>query len=301
MRFSNLVDSKNIVLGLKASNLQEATREILDKAEAFSPGLPVDEVHEAVMKREALSSTALGVGVALPHARIPDLEDFAVLVGIPENDLTDKGIDGRPVGVVFLLLTNDRRNTMLLQALAALSRLIQQDQFVDRLRAAGTAEAVWYEIDGSNVDVHKKLEARDLMKSACVHASADMTLHQLLDLMFEKGVGDAVVVDSEYHILGTVTSREIIGAGFPNYMSLMENVGFLKEYESFEEFFKKESKIVVAEFMNTEALFVEASDPLIQVVFRMIQKKERIAFVQEDKVFVGIIDRNDIIHHVLRA
>jgi len=301
MRFSNLVDSKNIVLGLKASNLQEATREILDKAEAFSPGLPVDEVHEAVMKREALSSTALGVGVALPHARIPDLEDFAVLVGIPENDLTDKGIDGRPVGVVFLLLTNDRRNTMLLQALAALSRLIQQDQFVDRLRAAGTAEAVWYEIDGSNVDVHKKLEARDLMKSACVHASADMTLHQLLDLMFEKGVGDAVVVDSEYHILGTVTSREIIGAGFPNYMSLMENVGFLKEYESFEEFFKKESKIVVAEFMNTEALFVEASDPLIQVVFRMIQKKERIAFVQEDKVFVGVIDRNDIIPRILRA
>jgi len=301
MRFSNLVDSKNIVLGLKASNLQEATREILDKAEAFSPGLPVDEVHEAVMKREALSSTALGVGVALPHARIPDLEDFAVLVGIPENDLTDKGIDGRPVGVVFLLLTNDRRNTMLLQALAALSRLIQQDQFVDRLRAAGTAEAVWYEIDGSNVDVHKKLEARDLMKSACVHASADMTLHQLLDLMFEKGVGDAVVVDSEYHILGTVTSREIIGAGFPNYMSLMENVGFLIEYESFEEFFKKESKIVVAEFMNTEALFVEASDPLIQVVFRMIQKKERIAFVQEDKVFVGVIDRNDIIPRILRA
>lgn len=301
MRFSNLVDSKNIVLGLKASNLQEATREILDKAEAFSPGLPVDEVHEAVMKREALSSTALGVGVALPHARIPDLEGFAVLVGIPENDLTDKGIDGRPVGVVFLLLTNDRRNTMLLQALAALSRLIQQDQFVDRLRAAGTAEAVWYEIDGSNVEVRKKLEARDLMKSACVHASADMTLHQLLDLMFEKGVGDAVVVDSEYHILGTVTSREIIGAGFPNYMSLMENVGFLIEYESFEEFFKKESKIVVAEFMNTEALFVEASDPLIQVVFRMIQKKERIAFVQEDKVFVGVIDRNDIIPRILRA
>lgn len=301
MRFSNLVDRKNIVLGLKASNLQEATREILDKAEAFSPGLPVDEVYEAVMKREALSSTALGVGVALPHARIPDLEDFAVLVGIPENDLTDKGIDGRPVGVVFLLLTNDRRNTMLLQALAALSRLMQQDQFVDRLRAAGTAEAVWYEIDGSNVDVRKKLEARDLMKSACVHASADMTLHQLLDLMFEKGVGDAVVVDSEYHILGTVTSREIIGAGFPNYMSLMENVGFLKEYESFEEFFKKESKIVVAEFMNTEALFVEASDPLIQVVFRMIQKKERIAFVQEDKVFVGVIDRNDIIPRILRA
>lgn len=301
MRFSNLVDSKNIVLGLKASNLQEATREILDKAEAFSPGLPMDEVHEAVMKREALSSTALGVGVALPHARIPDLEDFAVLVGIPENDLTDKGIDGRPVGVVFLLLTNDRRNTMLLQALAALSRLMQQDQFVDRLRAAGTAEAVWYEIDGSNVDVRKKLEARDLMKSACVHASADMPLHQLLDLMFEKGVGDAVVVDSEYHILGTVTSREIIGAGFPNYMSLMENVRFLKEYESFEEFFKKESKIVVAEFMNTEALFVEASDPLIQIVFRMIQKKERIAFVQEDKVFVGVIDRNDIIPRILRA
>ena len=301
MRFSSLVSSKNIVLGLKASNLQEATREILDKAEAFSPGLPVDEVHEAVMKREALSSTALGVGVALPHARIPDLEDFAVLVGIPENDLTDKGIDGRPVGVVFLLLTNDRRNTMLLQALAALSRLMQQDQFVDRLRAAGTAEAVWYEIDGSNVEVRKKLEARDLMKSACVHASADMTLHQLLDLMFEKGVGDAVVVDSEYHILGTVTSREIIGAGFPNYMSLIDNVGFLQEYESFEEFFKKESKILVAELMNAEALLVEAGDPLIQVVFRMIQKKERIAFVQEDKVFVGVIDRNDIIPRILRA
>ena len=46
---------------------------------------------------------------------------------------------------------------------------------------------------------------------------------------------------------------------------------------------------------------IEASDPLIQVVFRMIREKERIACVQEDKVFVGIIDRNDIINHILRA
>jgi CBS-domain-containing membrane protein len=190
---------------------------------------------------------------------------------------------------------------MLLQALAALSRLMQQDHFADRLRAAGTAEAVWYEIDGGNVEVRKKLEARDLMKSACVHASADMTLHQLLDLMFENEVADAVVVDSEYRILGTVTSREIIGAGFPDYMSSMDNIRFLKEYESFEEFFKKESKIVVTEFMNKEAIIVEASDPMIQVVFRMIREKERIAFVQEDKVFVGVIDRNDIINHILRA
>jgi mannitol/fructose-specific phosphotransferase system IIA component (Ntr-type) len=301
MRLSSLVDSKNIVLGLKASNLQEATREILDRAEAFSPSLPLDKVHEAVMKREALSSTALGVGVALPHARIPDLEDFAVLVGIPENDLTDKGIDGRPVGVVFLLLTNDRLNTLLLQAMAALSQLMQQDRFVDRLRAAGTAKSVWYEIHGSNVDVRKKLEARDLMTSAFVQASADMTLHQLLDQMFEKGIDDAVVLDSEHHILGTVTSREIIGAGFPDYMSSMDNIRFLKEYESFEEFFKKESKIVVDEFMNKEAIIVEASDPMIQVVFRMFLEKERIAFVQEDKVFVGVIDRNDIINHILRA
>jgi mannitol/fructose-specific phosphotransferase system IIA component (Ntr-type) len=301
MRLSSLVDSKNIVLGLKASNLQEATREILDRAEAFSPGLTLDEVHEAVMKREALSSTALGVGVALPHARIPDLEDFAVLVGIPENDLTDKGIDGRPVGVVFLLLTNDRLNTMLLQVLAALSQLMQQDRFVDRLRAAGTAESVWYEIHGSNVDVRKKLEARDLMTSAFVQASADMTLHQLLDLMFENGIDDAVVLDSEHHILGTVTSREIIGAGFPDYMSSMSNLRFLKEYESFEEFFKKENKIVVAEFMNKEAIIVEASDPMIQVVFRMYLEKERIACVQEGNVFVGVIDRNDIINHILRA
>jgi mannitol/fructose-specific phosphotransferase system IIA component (Ntr-type) len=301
MNFSSLVDSRNIVLGLKASNLQEATREILDRAGAFSPGLPLDEVHEAVMKREALSSTALGLCVALPHARIPDLEDFTILVGIPESSLTDKSIDGRPVGAVFLLLTNDRRNTVLLQSLAALARLIQQDQFLDRLRAAGTAEAVWNEIDGGKVEVRKKLEARDLMKSACVHATADMTLHRLLDLMFETGVGDAVVVDSEYHILGTVTSREIIGAGFPNYMSLMENVKFLSEYKPFEEFFKKESKIAVAEFMNKEPIIVEASDPLIQVVFRMIHEQERIVFVQEDEVFVGIIDRNDIIHRVLRA
>ena len=66
-------------------------------------------------------------------------------------------------------------------------------------------------------------------------------------------------------------------------------------------FFKKENKIVVAEFMNKEAIIVEASDPMIQVVFRMYLEKERIAFVQEDKVFVGVIDRNDIINHILRA
>ena len=84
------------------------------------------------IKCAIIGSGNIGTDLMIKILRTSDILELAALVGIdPDSDglarakkmgvaVTDKGIDGRPVGVVFLLLTNDRRNTMLLQTLAAL-------------------------------------------------------------------------------------------------------------------------------------------------------------------------------------
>lgn len=63
---------------------------------------------EAVLEREGLVSTGIGLGVAIPHAKLEGIKDFFVIVGINKEGLDWDAIDRNPVGAVFLIGGPDR-------------------------------------------------------------------------------------------------------------------------------------------------------------------------------------------------
>ncbi len=301
MKLSSLLSTRHIVLGLTARNLSDAVREILYRAEDFEPSISKDEILECVMRREQQSSTALERGVAIPHARIPNLDDFFILVGRTSSPLIERGIDDIPIDLLFVILANDKKNSLLLQSMAAVANLVMDSEILDLIRATTDPYELWQAVDRSGVAVKRTLHARDLMREAFLIVPPEMPLQNLLDLMFETGANEAVVVSPTRKIVGIVTSAEILDAALPKYMAKLPGVAFLEEFEPFEQFFRKEGDIRVDEIMNRKPLVVAADDPLIQVAFRLNNQKERFAFVQENEKFLGIIDRNDLLTRVLRA
>ena len=95
-------------------------------------GLPVAEIAAALAAREALGSTGTGGGVALPHARLAALAAPSGFFARLERPIPFESVDGRPVDLLFLLLS-PAANGEHLRALAAVSR---------RLRTPGVAEAL---------------------------------------------------------------------------------------------------------------------------------------------------------------
>lgn len=129
----------------------ELLSELLTGVNPSDPATRV--VFEALIGRERLGSTGLGRGVALPHARIADLQaPTAALVSLAEPVDFD-AMDRQPVDLLFALLVPEHCTDEHLRILAALAELFSRQDFCEALRASESAEAMYQLIvDASGPD-----------------------------------------------------------------------------------------------------------------------------------------------------
>jgi PTS system nitrogen regulatory IIA component len=97
----------------------------------------------AILQREALGSTGVGQGVAIPHARVAGLGHFFGLFTRLDQAVDFAAVDGQPVDLVFLLLMPAHAGKEHLAALAAISRRLRDRDTQRRLRAAGAARMIY--------------------------------------------------------------------------------------------------------------------------------------------------------------
>jgi PTS system nitrogen regulatory IIA component len=141
MGITDHLSATDVVLDLgattKAAVLQKLAAEAAERA-----GRPEAEVLAALQAREGLGSTALGRGVALPHARLagdtPPVAMFARLHRPVEFDARDE----EPVDLVVLVLWPEAAQEGFLPMLAETCRSLREPQTLRRLRAAATPEEV---------------------------------------------------------------------------------------------------------------------------------------------------------------
>jgi nitrogen PTS system EIIA component len=139
----------------------DKTRLLQDLAARAASALNLDANLVAVelLKREALGSTGTGDGVAIPHARIPNLtRPFGILVRL-KNPIDFEAIDGNPVDIVFqLLLPQSQAQGDPLNALASVARKLRNPEALRRLRNAADATELYRAIEwapGVNAAVQK--------------------------------------------------------------------------------------------------------------------------------------------------
>ena len=114
-------------------------------AERFAAVYALDAalVLERVTEREALGSTGFGRGVAIPHARIPQLGRPVAAFLRLEAPVAFEAADGMPVDLVFGLLSPEHAGAAHLHALAAISRMMRNDAMHDALSQAPSDEALY--------------------------------------------------------------------------------------------------------------------------------------------------------------
>jgi PTS system nitrogen regulatory IIA component len=128
------------MIDVRASNKQRLLQELAANA-AETLGLNVDQVAPYLLKREELGSTGIGRGVAIPHARLPNLQKaFGLLAKLKQPTEFD-AIDGQAVDIVFVLLLPAVADDQQIGALALVARTLRPPENLVRLRAAkNTAE-----------------------------------------------------------------------------------------------------------------------------------------------------------------
>lgn len=98
--------------------------------------LDTDAIADAILKREALGSTGMGGGVAIPHARIDGLQEPYGILARLQEPMEFEAVDGQPVDIVFLLLLPGGPDPGQLNALASVARKLRDTETLARIRCA---------------------------------------------------------------------------------------------------------------------------------------------------------------------
>jgi mannitol/fructose-specific phosphotransferase system IIA component (Ntr-type) len=145
MKLSELIDTQSIVGELQATTKEEAVKEMVE-ALASAGKVSAKETTglvAALMAREQLGSTGIGQGLAVPHAKHESVGDLVAAFGRSKPGIEFDSLDGEPVQLVFLLLSNKEASGLHLEALAYITKLLRDDVFCRFLKdAKDTAELV---------------------------------------------------------------------------------------------------------------------------------------------------------------
>jgi nitrogen PTS system EIIA component len=142
MKISDLLSPMDVVIDVPASNKRLLLQELAARA-AASLGLPADQVTSYLLKREELGSTGIGKGVAIPHARLPDLQRPHGVLAKLKQGIEFDAIDGQAVDIVCVLLLPAAAENEALGALALVARTLRPAENLARLRAAKNASELY--------------------------------------------------------------------------------------------------------------------------------------------------------------
>jgi PTS system nitrogen regulatory IIA component len=142
MKISDLLSPTDVMIDARTSSKRLLLQELSARA-AASLELKVEQIAPFLLKREELGSTGIGRGVAIPHARLPDVVRPYGLLARLKAPIEFDAIDGQAVDIVFVLLLPAAAENAQISALAQVARSLRPVENLARLRAARNAAELY--------------------------------------------------------------------------------------------------------------------------------------------------------------
>jgi PTS system nitrogen regulatory IIA component len=142
MQLSEFLSPDRVLAGVKASGKKQILQFLTELA-AEHTQLDAHDLMDTLLAREKLGSTGVGHGVAIPHGKNEALEELIGFFVLLERPVPFDAIDQEPVDLVFLLLAPTTAGAQHLKALATISRLMRDDNVVEKIRNATHADAIY--------------------------------------------------------------------------------------------------------------------------------------------------------------
>ncbi len=133
----------HLVSFLDLSSRDEALKALVETLDRAHKLRDKDAFYNAILEREKIVSTGIGMGVAIPHAKLEGYKEFFIAVGIQgKRGLEWNALDGAPVRVIFMIGGPDNRQTEYLHILSKLTMAIKDEDRRKKLFRAKTADEV---------------------------------------------------------------------------------------------------------------------------------------------------------------
>jgi fructose-specific phosphotransferase system IIA component len=142
MKISDFMSEDLVLLDLFSEKKKSAIKELLAPVIKKGVASSEDALTKAILKRESLGSTAIGNGIAIPHAKSNSVAEKAIVFGRSKKGVDFDSIDGKAVNIFFMIISPDQDAGAHLKMLARISRLLQDSDFKESLMSLSTPREI---------------------------------------------------------------------------------------------------------------------------------------------------------------
>lgn len=135
MKIMDFLNENAVSANLTATTKEEVIKELIDLLAKTQPIKNKEKLINVLLEREALGSTGIGQGVAIPHGKSENVKELVAAFGISQKGVNFDSLDGEPVYIFFLLVAPEDSAGPHLKALARISRLLKDKYFRDTLKS----------------------------------------------------------------------------------------------------------------------------------------------------------------------
>ncbi len=259
----------------------------------------ISEVLKAVIAREEESSTVITADVAVPHARLDNIDTARVAVatsadGIPFRD------NAPPVHLVILILAPSHDPSLYLKVAAAAARLIVTPDFAKNAAACRTPSELVKFFQRGGMRLPDYVCAADMMTPPAYTLRDTNSVKDAIDLIVRAGISEIPVVDKEGDLVGVASADEVLRICIPEYMLWMEDLSSFSNFEPFGTLLRKESSTWLADIMGDDYASVTVDRPAIAVAEAMARHKTATCYVLDGAKLAGVITLPHFLNKVFR-
>ena len=305
MKLSSYLNPKCIYLNLEGDTKEDIIKQMIDNTAKHDKKFneSVTLIKKSVLTREAEVSTAMGSGIAIPHARVDGYDDILISIGIMKNPIECEMADMRNkdmVKIFFMITAETLKSKVILKIMSSITKIAIKDKvMLDRLKNAKSSSDVYNLLSNINVKIENKITAEDVMDPTIRPVSPDDTLDDIARRLITEEKPGFPVVDDQGNFLGEMTERELISYGMPSYTSVMDDLNFFTIGEPFEEYLKNEKTAKIQEIYRKKTTIVDRKTPIMEICLLMVNKGFTRIYVVENGKYYGTILRSHIIKKVL--
>ncbi|MBP2623164.1 PTS fructose transporter subunit IIABC [Streptococcus oricebi] len=222
MKIQDLLKKDVMLLDLQATEKTAVIEEMIQKLSDQGYVTDFAAFKEGILAREALTSTGLGDGIAMPHSKNAAVKEATVLFAKSNKGVDYESLDGQPTDLFFMIAAPEGANDTHLAALAELSQYLMKDGFAEKLRQVTSPDEVLALFDSAEekaeepATVEPAAEGGDFLVAvtACTTGIAHTYMAQeaLQKVAAEMGVGIKVETNGASGIGNQLTAEDIAKA-----------------------------------------------------------------------------------------
>lgn len=142
MKITDLLTKETMILHLQAKTKEEVIDELVAKLQEAGILRDAQAFKEAIFAREAQSTTGVGDGIAIPHAKTAAVKRPAVAFGRSDSGIDYDALDGKPSRLFFMIAAPEGADNTHLEALARLSSMLMDSSFRAQIESASSEEEI---------------------------------------------------------------------------------------------------------------------------------------------------------------